>query len=597
MRILHALSQTELTGSEVYAFELATHQSSQGHQVLTISDNFHKSFPGIKLSLPLATKSFWQRMQNILALRRILRQESIDVIHCHSRGACRNLYWASRGLGIPMVTTIHGLQHRSFSKKSFDIFGDYLFAVCEAMYDQQITEFKRPKESLEVLRNPISVKPMLPKESSQPRLLLMGRNSGPKGENLKYLALRFSKTWLEKIPGLQVSLILSGIDSSELKALKQKLPGVSIQGSILTALDEIRNADLIVGAGRIAVEALMLGKSVIGLGESEAFGIVTQENWQQGLRNNFGDVGPNQVTPESLQLVSDQVLVFFTENLRPVVPKELIEKQYGAARINERVLEVYRTERIRKKIGWLPILMYHKVITDKRDGQHRIFIKQENFRKHMQSLSRWGFQFLSFQELSDFWNEKRPLSELSRKCVVITFDDGYINNLDYALPILKEFNAKATIYLLADHSILTNSWDQGSGENPDPLMSLEQKRSLDPKVIEVGSHGLRHDRLPPKTDEEILSEMRVSKSILEHDLGRPIVSFAYAFGDIDPRLPCLAEKAGYHFAVNTDRGPVEWTRNPWSLFRVSMFPEDNAWSLWKKTSKWYRKYYFNKRGH
>lgn len=597
MRILHALSQTELTGSEVYAFELAQHQSQQGHEIYAISDNFHKEFPGVRVSIPLSTKSFWKRMDNILALRRILKKEKIEIIHCHSRGACRHLYWASRGLGIPVITTVHGYQHNSFSKKTFDIFGDYVFAVCESIYNQQVQQFHRDKDSIEVLRNPVSIPKFRPTESHPPTILLAGRNSGPKGDNLKSLVRDFASSWLSLIPNLRIRLILSGIGSHELEQLKRIFPAqVEIQGSVTDLPREVSQSDIVVGAGRIAIEALLLGKTVVGLGESEAFGLITADNWREGLKHNFGDVGLDWVRAENLKRVSDQILACFKLKEFPSLPKDLIEAEYNPLTINDRMIEVYRSERIRKKMGWLPILMYHKVIDDKRDGQHRIFIHKDNFRSHIEFLKKKNFQFLSFKDLDDFWMERRPLSELSRKSLIITFDDGYTNNLEHAIPVLKENRAKATIFLLADHSILSNSWDEGSEETPDSLMSLEEKKSLSPDVIEIGSHGLRHDRLPKKDDSEILSEMRVSKKILEHDLNRPVTAFAYAFGDIDSRLPRLAKEAGYAFAVNTDRGPVEWSRNPWSLFRVSMFPEDNVWSLWKKTSKWYRKYYYYKRG-
>lgn len=597
MRILHALSQTELTGSEVYAYELVQHQNRLGHQIITVSDHFHKPFPGVRVSISLSTNSFWKRMDNILALRRLLQRERIEIIHCHSRGACRHLFWASRGLGIPVITTVHGLQHTSFSKRTFDIFGDYVLAVCEAIFDQQVKLFGRKSTSLEVLRNPVTVPAFPAKNEATPRIILAGRNSGPKGENLKKLVLAHSHEWISKMPALRVRLILSGIQEPEIRELKRHLPSqIQVEGSIPDLTKELGESDVVVGAGRVAVEALLLGRTVVGLGEAQAFGLVSEDNWSEGLKNNFGDVGSQKVSDQDLSHLSEQILQCFGSGNFPRVSRSLIESEYAPEKINNRILEIYRTERIRKRLGWLPILMYHKVIDDHRDGQHRIFIRKENFRKHIEFFRKRGFQFLSFQDLYDFWMEKRPLEELSRKSLILTFDDGYKNNLDFALPILRENRAKATIFLLADHSILSNSWDEGSGEPVDALMTLAEKRNLDPEVIEVGSHGLRHERLPGKTDQEILSEMRVSKSILEHDLERPVTAFAYAYGDIDSRLPALASTAGYGFAVNTDRGPVEWSRNRWSLFRVSMFPEDNAWSLWKKTAKWYRAYYYRKRG-
>ena len=617
MRILHALSQTELTGSEVYAFELATHQHKAGHEVLVVSDSLHKPFPGGRLILPLSTSSFWTRMGNILKLRSYLVEAQVDVIHCHSRGACRNLYWASRFLGIPMITTVHGYQHSSFSKKTFDIYGDYVLAVCEKIYEQQVQDLRRNPEAVEVLRNPVSYKPSVPKkEELPPTVLLMGRNSGPKGENLKSLVSSQAWEWCRQIPDLKILLVLSGASQTEIDGLKQSLPvNTQVYGHLENPQKAILESNLVIGAGRIAVEALLAGRSVLGLGESDYFGPVTSENFQEGIQNNFGDVGPQFNLASKWEVLTQDLVRYFKnpESLR--VPKSLVEEQYSFEKVNNRVLEIYKSERIRKYLGWLPILMYHKVVDQEQEGPHRIFVLKDTFERHLRSLKARGFYFLSFNELSDYWHDRKPLKELPRKSVVLTFDDGYVNNLRNAVPLLKKYGARGTLFLLADHSITTNHWDTASDPSdqnrstgrlesfspinldpPEELMSLAQKQSLDPNVIEVGSHGLRHERLPAKTDDEIVSELRTSKIILEHDLKCKISVFAYAFGDIDQRLPELAEQAGYEFAVNTDRGPVEWTRNPRSLFRVSVFPEDNAWSIWKKTSKWYRKYYRYKRG-
>lgn len=630
MRILHALSQTELTGSEVYAFELATHQHKMGHEVLVVSDSLHKPFPGGRLILPLSTSSFWTRMGNILKLRSYLVEAQVDVIHCHSRGACRNLYWASRFLGIPMITTVHGFQHSSFSKKTFDIYGDYVLAVCEKIFEQQVQDLRRDPDAIEVLRNPVSYKPSVPKkEELPPTVLLMGRNSGPKGENLKSLVTSQAWEWCRQIPDLKVLLVLSGASQHEIDSLKQSLPvNTQVYGHLENPQKAILESNLVIGAGRIAVEALLAGRSVLGLGESDYFGPVTTESFKDGIQNNFGDVGPQfNLTSKWEVLTQDLVRYFknlgqhsasegfskdFVEDYK--VPKALVQEYYSFEKVNDRVLEIYKSERIRKHLGWLPILMYHKVVDQELSGPHRIFVLKDTFEKHLKTLKSRGFYFLSFNELSDYWNDRKPLKDLPKKSVLLTFDDGYINNLKNAVPLLKQYGARGTLFLLADHSVTTNHWDfvdpeesknsdrdlaekaSKASEPPEGLMTLSQKQSLDPSVIEVGSHGLRHERLPAKTDEEILSELRTSKVILEHDLKCKISVFAYAFGDIDQRLPALAEQAGYQFAVNTDRGPVEWTRNPRSLFRVSIFPEDNAWSVWKKTSKWYRKYYRYKRG-
>jgi len=57
----------------------------------------------------------------------------------------------------------------------------------------------------------------------------------------------------------------------------------------------------------------------------------------------------------------------------------------------------------------------------------------------------------------------------------------------------------------------------------------------------------------------------------------------------------LAARAGYRYALNTDQGGMLIEENPWSVFRVNVFPEDGALAIAKKASSWYRKRYFRRR--
>jgi peptidoglycan/xylan/chitin deacetylase (PgdA/CDA1 family) len=127
-------------------------------------------------------------------------------------------------------------------------------------------------------------------------------------------------------------------------------------------------------------------------------------------------------------------------------------------------------------------------------------------------------------------------------------------------------------------------------------MGLEEKQQLDPKVWEIGSHGFHHHRLTEANDSEIRRELQESKASLKRDLQQPIYAFAYPFGSTNPEIAQSAREAGYKFAVNTDQGGLHLADQPHAIFRVNIFPEDGLFELWKKTSSWYRRYFFRKRG-
>lgn len=593
MRILHALSQTELTGSEVYAWELCRSQERH-HSVHVVSDRLHKHFPGQRLTMELSTDSFWVRLNNILKLRRYVREKQIDLVHCHSRGACRHLYWALWGLGIPMMSSLHGRQHASFSKRLFDIYGDFVIAICERIGEQLKRDFHMDPHKLEIIRNPVEPLDVPSALPLHPRVALMGRASGPKGQRLRELLRSQASVWLAKYPGLKIDLVLSGLTEPQRRELRRQLPEqVHIFGSVPSLTEIISRSTVVIGSGRIAIETLLGGRHLVALGEAECLGLMTKKNWSSALASNFGDVGESK--PVNGAFVSEQVMLA----LQTPIDGELrtqAQKEYNRDAICERIEDLYRGLRLFKSAPWIPILMYHKVVKEPLPSAHRTFVIQENFDRHLRFYRRRGFSFLHFSELADFWNEKRPLREFPRRPLILTFDDGYRNNQELALPLLKKYKAKATIFALSDPKVTFNEWDVKEGEPKEDLMNFNELSSLPSQLIEIGSHGFRHERLTEKNDGDVFQELNGSRERLHQELRRPVGVFAYAYGDVDGRLPAIAAKAGYDFAVNTDTGPVLWIKNRWSLFRVNVFPEDNWMSLWKKTSPWYRRYYFRKRG-
>jgi peptidoglycan/xylan/chitin deacetylase (PgdA/CDA1 family) len=611
MKILHLLSQTELTGAEVYAQNLVQHQVRNQHQVHVISDRIHVSLPVPWQPLPISTRSTWQRLQNILKLRNFLIREKIEVIHCHSRGAVRHAYWARMGLPVALVTTLHGRQHFSWSKRLWNIYGEIQIGICENVKKAMELDFRHPVSAIRILRNPVSppkMKSTSDLSSPSPQLALIGRSSGPKGERFEKIALNCFERWLQVFPNLHISIVAPKPErfSQDLHGLIARLnqnhpDQVKLLGHVPELQDQLHRFDLVLCSGRIAIESLLAGTNVFAIGENSAPGLVRMDRLSDCLASNFGDIGSGEVeTHLNLETVFKEIQDFFKQpasisnDFRNL--QNQIREEFDPVHINEGILESYRAARFKRQVpAWIPILMYHKVPEQDLKSQHRIFVTRENFKKHLQFFKGQGFQTLRFQDLQDYWTEKKPLAEFPRKPLLLTFDDGYIDNRLHAEPLLQEYGFQATIFLLANHNITENTWDANTGEAPDRLMSLEEKKLLNPKVWEIGSHGFNHLHLPQISKDQAIQEMKDSRLQLQADFKTEILSFAYPFGSTNPEIAKLAEKAGYRFAVNTDQGGLHLADDPYSLFRVNIFPEDGAFELWKKTAPWYRKYFYRKR--
>lgn len=609
MVILHLLSQTELTGAEVYAQNLIESQVQDGFSVYIISDQIHVKLPIPLTSKPLSTSSFRQRLKNIFYLRNYLKEKKISVIHCHSRGAVRHAYWARLGLPVALVTSLHGRQHFSWSKRFLNIYGEILIAICENVKRAMELDFNMPGSAIRVLRNPVPPPPVTaPKsEKRRPHLALLGRSSGPKGKRIEQISIHCFEAWLQKTPGLLISVVAPKPESFSAKfhvtirALALRYPNqVQILGEIPSLREKLSDFDLTICSGRIAVESLLARVPVFALGEHSAPGIVSLSNLTDCLASNFGDIGSSEVEiPLDLQFIQSSVQEFIsnrplTELSSPVLEK--IQVEFNPLQIHKEVLEIYRAAIFKRHVPrWIPILMYHKIPKTKLSSQHRIFVTEENFRKHLEFFKSKGFQTLTFKDLSDFWLEKKSFQDFPKRPLLLTFDDGYRDNLCNAEPLLKEFGFQACLFLLGNHQILENTWDASTGEPASELMTFSEKKQLSSNVWEIGSHGFDHLHLTQVSTTAAFQEMQKSKVELEKDFSQEIHCFAYPFGTTNSQMADLAKKAGYRFAVNTDQGGLHLADQPHSLFRVNVFPEDGTFELWKKTSSWYRKYFFRKR--
>lgn len=215
---------------------------------------------------------------------------------------------------------------------------------------------------------------------------------------------------------------------------------------------------------------------------------------------------------------------------------------------------------------WLPpkkgilVLMYHHIYDydSTCDMDKLLYIKPDIFAKQLDILLKNKFTAITLDELSKAYKEKSFV--LPKKPVLITFDDGWLNNYTKAFPILKEKNIKANIFLAYNLIGKTNcmTWEQ----------VLEMQSS---GLISFGSHTMNHLALNKLSDEKILEELTESKIELEKKLSKPVTSFAYPYGAgaFDKRIRNLVFKSGYTFDFSTKRGitSLEWDKIK-PIFRI-----------------------------
>lgn len=156
MRILHLLSQRELTGAEVYALELARAHVRSGHQCIIASDRLNIPCELPFYLIPLSDRRMLTRLTNIRRVVRLISEEKVDLVHAHSRAASWVAYFATRlRRRVAYVSTVHGRQSLHFTSQRFNIYGKRVIAVCPHLVDHLTNELHLPDEHVYHIPNGI----------------------------------------------------------------------------------------------------------------------------------------------------------------------------------------------------------------------------------------------------------------------------------------------------------------------------------------------------------------------------------------------------------------------------------------------------------
>lgn len=159
MNILHVLSGDFVSGSETSTAALAAEQIKRGHQVFIAAGSFSQPTQAQVILIPIYNRGWAHRVLNVLALRRVIQREGIDLVHAHSRAASWVAHWACRLTGTAVLSTLHGRQHLHFSSRRLNIYGPHCIAVCEDIRDQMLKETSVFKpDGLMVIRNGIPLR-------------------------------------------------------------------------------------------------------------------------------------------------------------------------------------------------------------------------------------------------------------------------------------------------------------------------------------------------------------------------------------------------------------------------------------------------------
>lgn len=195
-------------------------------------------------------------------------------------------------------------------------------------------------------------------------------------------------------------------------------------------------------------------------------------------------------------------------------------------------------------------------------------------------------QYLKEQKYNSFFVSELENIELSSKRnVVLTFDDVTENQLLYALPLLKKYAMKATFFIPFSYIGKEDLWNDGS----EKIMTIEQLKSLDKEVIELGHHSFFHKKYSSLSNEEIQVDFDKSFKLISENNLKVYPALAYPYGNYPKKGNHKANffqlleknniKMAFRIGNRVNRFPF---KNKFEILRIDIKGQDSLFTFkWK----------------
>jgi peptidoglycan/xylan/chitin deacetylase (PgdA/CDA1 family) len=221
------------------------------------------------------------------------------------------------------------------------------------------------------------------------------------------------------------------------------------------------------------------------------------------------------------------------------------------------------------------MLTYHAVSAGQARPAWPWAISMRQFCDQLDFLVTEGYATPTMRELA-----AAPAGKRAGRCAVITFDDGYVDNLA-ACEELQKRGMRATWFIVSGSIGREPVWP-ADGRPAGRLLNADELREMQENGMEIGSHTVNHVRLTEADDARLMQELADSRATLEDLLGQTVDSFAYPYGAWDTRCAEAVRQAGYAAACTTRTGWALRDGAPYQLRRLTVFNTDTPGSFARK---------------
>ncbi|MCD6219835.1 polysaccharide deacetylase family protein [Candidatus Calescamantes bacterium] len=225
----------------------------------------------------------------------------------------------------------------------------------------------------------------------------------------------------------------------------------------------------------------------------------------------------------------------------------------------------------RKRKKGVRILLYHSINPLR---EHEVNVLPEYFYLQIGELKK-KYRFYPLNSLPNI---------MDKEGIIITFDDGYHDNYLYAFPYLSRNSIPFTIFLTASYIGTSRllPHDRKSDPEVNRLLSWEEVKEMSDKGVEFGSHGFNHIRFSGIDSATLREEIRLSKEIIEKNLGTLVKYFAFPYGkieDIPQETENILRESGYTMAFTAQYGIVSKKDFPFSIKRIGVEASDTLFTI------------------
>lgn len=242
---------------------------------------------------------------------------------------------------------------------------------------------------------------------------------------------------------------------------------------------------------------------------------------------------------------------------------------------------------------FLPVIMYHRIVTDK-NKTNDYAVSVATFQNDMEYLSSNGYNTVNFKDLTDYVYKDIPLP---KKPVMLTFDDGFYNNLLYAVPVLEKYNMKAVFSVIGK---CTEEFSENNDKNPyyayltwDDISAIAKNNNFEIGNHSYDMHGLDNRKgcgklYSESTDEYcciLKSDITKLQDGLEEHCGIKSKVFAYPYGNISPESISVLKELGFLGTFNCTEKPNYITKSPDTLFGINRYNRPSGISAEKFMKK------------